>query len=170
MSQTTFPKNFYWGAAVAANQCEGAWNVDGKSPSIADCLTLGAVDTPRKITLDIDTERYLYPSHRAVDFYHHYKEDIKLMADMGLKMFRMSINCTRIYPTGDESEPNEAGLQFYEDIFRELKKYQIEPLVTLCHNDMPLKFTKECNGFKDRKLIDYFVKFQKQSFDAIKDW
>ncbi|WP_312432151.1 glycoside hydrolase family 1 protein [Lacrimispora sp.] len=159
-----FPKNFYWGAAVAANQCEGAWNINGKSPSIADCLTMGSVSSPRRITLDLDEDKYIYPSHGAVDFYHHYKEDIALCAEMGFKMFRMSINCTRIYPTGDESKPNESGLKFYEDVFRELKKYNIEPLVTICHNDMPLEFVKSCNGFKDRKLIDYYLKFSEAIF------
>lgn len=154
-----FPDNFLWGAATAANQCEGAWDVDGKSPSIADCVTMGDKDTPRKITLDIELDKYCYPSHRAVDFYHHYEEDIELCAEMGFKIFRMSINCTRIYPTGDETEPNEDGLLFYEKVFKKLKSCGIEPLVTICHNDMPLKFTKECNGWADRRLIDYFVKY-----------
>ena len=164
-----FKDNFYWGAASAANQCEGAWNIDGKGPSIADCLTLGKVDTPRSITpYFFDTDTYIYPSHRAVDFYHHYKDDIKMLAGMGLKMFRLSINCTRIYPTGDENEPNEEGLKFYEDVFKELKKYNIEPLVTLCHNDMPLNFVRKYNGFVDRKVIDYFVKFSKACFERYK--
>lgn len=160
-----FPQGFLWGAATAANQCEGAWDVDGKSPSIADCITMGSLHEARKITLDIDETKYRYPSHRAVDFYHRYKEDIALMAEMGFKTFRMSINCTRIYPTGDETKPNEAGLAFYEDIFRELKKYGIEPLVTLCHNDMPLAFTKEFNGWADRRMVDYFLKFCKAVFE-----
>ena len=163
-----FPQGFLWGAATAANQCEGAWDVDGKSPSIADCITMGSLNEARKITLDIDETKYRYPSHRAVDFYHRYKEDIALMAEMGFKTFRMSINCTRIYPTGDEAEPNEAGLAFYEDIFRELKKYGIEPLVTLCHNDMPLAFTKEFNGWADRRMVDYFLKFCKAVFERYK--
>ncbi len=163
-----FPQGFLWGAATAANQCEGAWDVDGKSPSIADCITMGSLNEARKITLDIDETKYRYPSHRAVDFYHRYKEDIALMAEMGFKTFRMSINCTRIYPTGDETEPNEAGLAFYEDIFRELKKYGIEPLVTLCHNDMPLAFTKEFNGWADRRMVDYFLKFCKAVFERYK--
>lgn len=163
-----FPKDFLWGAASAANQCEGAWDVDGKSPSIADCLTRGSLDTPRCITLDIDPDKYSYPSHRAVDFYHRYKEDIALFEEMGFKAFRMSINCTRIYPTGDTSKPNEAGLQFYEDVFRELKKHNIQPIVTLCHNDMPLAFTRECNGWADRKLVDYFLKFCETVFNRYK--
>lgn len=170
MAHKGFPEGFYWGAATAANQCEGAWDVDGKSPSIADCLVKGGVNEARRITLDIDEDKYLYPSHQATDFYHHYKEDIRLLADMGLKMFRMSINCTRIFPTGDEDEPNEAGLAFYENVFRELKKYGIEPLVTLCHNDMPLAFTREFNGFKDRRTIDYFVRFAEVVFKRYKEY
>ena len=125
-----FPNHFLWGAATAANQCEGAWLEDGKSPSIADCLTSGSIHEPRKITLDIDETKYHYPSHRAVDFYHRYKEDIALCAKMGLKVFRMSINCTRIYPTEDTTKPNEKGLQFYENVFKELKKYSIVPQKT----------------------------------------
>lgn len=163
-----FPENFLWGSATAANQCEGAWDADGKSPSIADCLTMGNMKEARKITLDMDETNYRYPSHRAVDFYHRYKEDIALMAEMGLKVFRMSINCTRIFPDGDDQKPNEAGLAYYEDIFRELKKHGIEPLVTLCHNDMPLSFTRECNGWKDRKLIDYFLKYCREVFTRYK--
>ena len=169
MSQTTFPKNFYWGAAVAANQCEGAWNVDGKSPSIADCLTLGAVDTPRKITLDIDTERYLYPSHRAVDFYHHYKEDIKLMADMGLKMFRMSISWPRIYPNGNDEKPNQEGLNFYRSVFEELHKYGIEPLVTISHYDDPLYMEEKLGGWQNRETNGLYEKYCHSIFEEYKD-
>jgi 6-phospho-beta-glucosidase len=163
-----FAKDFYWGAATAANQCEGGWNLDGKSPSIADALTIGAVDKPRKITLDIDEKANIYPSHRAVDCYHHWKEDIGLYAKLGLKMFRLSINCTRIYPDADMTKPNEAGLQFYQDILEELHRQGIEPLVTLCHNDMPLAFTKEFNGWADRRMIDYYVRFAETVFTRYK--
>lgn len=159
-----FPNDFYWGASTAANQCEGAWNIDGKGISIADCLTKGSMTEPRKITLDIDMNNYQYPSHTGVDFYHRYKEDIALCAQMGFKMFRLSINCTRIFPTGDEEEPNELGLRFYENVFNELKKYNIEPLVTICHNDMPVELTKRYNGWANRKMIDYFIKYCKTIF------
>lgn len=160
-----FPNNFYWGASTAANQCEGAWDVDGKGISIADCLTRGSMTETRNITLDIDTKKYSYPSHTGVDFYHNYKEDIALCAEMGFKMFRMSINCTRIFPTGDEEAPNELGLKFYENVFKELKKYNIEPLVTICHNDMPVELTKRFNGWADRRMIDYFMKYCKAIFE-----
>ncbi len=163
-----FPINFYWGASSAANQCEGAWNIDGKSPSIADALTMGSLDTPRYITLNIDTDRYKYPSHIAVDFYHHYKEDIKLLSEMNFKMFRMSINCTRIFPTDEDDKPNEAGLKFYEDVLKELRRYNIEPLITIDHNDMPLELVKKYNGWTNRKMIDYFTKYCKAIFERYK--
>lgn len=152
-----FPEGFLWGSAVAANQCEGAWDVDGKVPSIADCLTRGSIDESRRILLDIP-EGEDYPSHRAVDFYHRYEEDIELMAEMGLKAFRMSINCTRILPDLNAA-PIEEGLAYYERVFRSLREHGIEPVVTLCHNDQPLAFTKEFNGWADRRMIDYFTQF-----------
>lgn len=106
-----FRKGFLWGGAVAANQLEGAWNVDGKGPSVPDMCTGGSFKEPRRITSSIEQKTY-YPSHEAIDFYHHYKEDIALFAEMGFKVFRTSINWTRIFPTGEEDEPNEKGLQF----------------------------------------------------------
>ena len=125
-----FSKDFLWGGAVAAHQVEGGWNKGGKGVSIADVLTAGAHGVDRVIT-DGVLEGYNYPNHEAIDFYSHYKEDIALFAEMGFKTFRMSINWTRIFPNGDELEPNEEGLKFYEDVFNELKKYNIEPLVTI---------------------------------------
>ncbi len=163
-----FPEGFLWGSASAANQCEGAWDVCGKSPSIADAITRGSMDTPRLVTLDIDPETYDYPSHRAVDFYHRYKEDIALMAEMGLKAFRMSINCTRVLPTFD-GPPNEEGLAFYESVFRELRAHGIEPVVTLCHNDMPLSMSREFGCWADRRAIDYFVRFCELVFGRYRD-
>ncbi len=153
-----FPKNFLWGGAVAAHQVEGAWNVGGKGVSIVDVLTGGAHGVDRIITDGVDSERY-YPNHEAVDFYHHYKEDIKLFAEMGFKCFRTSIAWTRIFPKGDEIEPNEEGLQFYDDVFDELLKYGIEPVITLSHFEMPYHLVKEYGGWKNRKLIDFFVRY-----------
>ncbi len=118
-----FPEGFYWGGATAANQIEGAWNEDGKGVSTLDMFTGGSIHQKRRITLELDpAERY--PTHEAIDFYHHYKEDIRLLAEMGFKMFRLSINWTRIFPNGDEPEPNQKGLEFYDRIFAELKKIQ----------------------------------------------
>ena len=117
------PDNFLWGGAVAAHQVEGGWNEGGKGVSIVDVLTGGAHGVDRRITDGIQRDCY-YPNHEAVDFYHRYKEDIKLFAEMGFKCFRTSIAWTRIFPLGDEETPNEAGLQFYDDLFDELLKYK----------------------------------------------
>jgi 6-phospho-beta-glucosidase len=153
-----FPKDFLWGGAVAAHQVEGAWNVAGKGPSIVDVLTGGDVSTQRTITAHVDASQF-YPNHEAVDFYHRYKEDIQLFAEMGFKCFRTSINWTRIFPNGDETTPNEAGLKFYDDLFDELLKYNIEPVITLSHFEMPLHLVQEYGGWTNRKLIDFFVHY-----------
>ena len=164
-----FPQDFLWGAASAANQCEGAWNVEGKGVSISDVMTSGTHKSPRRITPTIDESKYFYPSHEAVDFYHRYKEDIALCAEMGFKIFRMSINWTRIFPQGNETVPNEAGLAFYDKVFAELKKYNIEPLVTIYHNENPFCLTGLCNGWQDRRCIDYYMNFCQVLFERYKD-
>ncbi|WP_102342337.1 glycoside hydrolase family 1 protein [Galactobacillus timonensis] len=163
-----FRKGFLWGGAVAANQLEGAWNVDGKGPSVPDMCTGGSFKEPRRITLSIEQKTY-YPSHEAIDFYHHYKEDIALFAEMGFKVFRTSINWTRIFPTGEEDEPNEKGLQFYEDVFKECHKYNIEPLVTLSHYEMPYALVEKYNGWASRELIGLFEKYCHVVFERYKD-
>ena len=164
-----FPQDFLWGAASAANQCEGAWNVEGKGVSISDVMTSGTHKSPRRITPTIDESKYFYPSHEAVDFYHRYKEDIALCAEMGFKIFRMSINWTRIFPQGNETVPNEAGLALYDKVFAELKKYNIEPLVTIYHNENPFYLTGLCNGWQDRRCIDYYMNFCQVLFERYKD-
>lgn len=166
---TKFPKGFLWGGAIAANQIEGAWNLDGKGISTADIMTSGTHDEPRKITLEIDKENYFYPSHTASDFYHNYKEDIKLCAEMGFRVFRMSINWTRIYPNGDEQNPNELGLEFYDRVFDELLKYNIEPLVSIFHNECPLTFYTKYGGWDNKALIELFEKFSVTLFNRYKD-
>lgn len=157
MSQN-LPHDFLWGGAVAAHQLEGGWNVNGKGPSVADVLTAGAHGKLRVIT-DGVIEGESYPNHSAIDFYHHYKEDIRLFAEMGFKCFRTSIAWTRIYPNGDEAEPCEAGLKFYDDLFDELLKYGIEPVITFSHFEMPYHLAKEYDGWMNRKMIDFFMKF-----------
>ncbi|VCZ45908.1 6-phospho-beta-glucosidase BglA [Klebsiella pneumoniae] len=132
MKKLTLPKDFLWGGAVAAHQVEGGWDQGGKGPSICDVLTGGAHGVPREITHQVEAGKY-YPNHEAVDFYGRYKEDIKLFAEMGFKCFRTSIAWTRIFPQGDETQPNEEGLKFYDDMFDELLKYNIEPVITLSH-------------------------------------
>ncbi|EME8125076.1 glycoside hydrolase family 1 protein [Enterococcus faecium] len=155
---TKFPKDFFWGGATAANQFEGGWNEGGKGPSVADYLTAGSREQVRKYKNPIDPNQ-IYPSHKASDFYHRYKEDIKLMAELGLKMFRMSISWARIFPNGDDEHPNQAGLDFYRDVFQELKKYNIEPLVTLSHYELPFNLAEKYDGWANRKVIDFYVHY-----------
>ncbi|MDE7193087.1 MAG: 6-phospho-beta-glucosidase [Oscillospiraceae bacterium] len=162
------PKDFLWGGAVAAHQVEGAWNVGGKGMSIVDVLTAGAHGVDRRITDGI-CEDFYYPNHEAVDFYHQYKEDIKLFAEMGFKCFRTSIAWTRIFPNGDEDTPNEAGLKFYDGLFDELLKYGIEPVVTLSHFEMPYELVKKYGGWKNRRLIDFFVKYAETVMERYKN-
>ncbi len=160
--------DFLWGGAVAANQLEGAWNVDGKGPSISDMCTNGTHTTPKRVTTTIEPGT-LYPSHEAIDFYHHYEEDIALFAEMGFKCFRTSINWTRIFPTGMESEPNEKGLEFYDKMFDCCKKHGIEPLVTISHYEMPYALVEKCNGWEGRECIGYFENYCKAIFERYKD-
>lgn len=179
-----FKKDFLWGGATAANQYEGGYDQDRKGLNAIDVLTNGAVDRPRLVTwkkedgttgnspfvwggdFNIPADAtpailsdYHYPSHHGTDFYHHYKEDIGLMAEMGFKVFRLSISWSRIFPNGDEEEPNETGLNFYKQIFEECHKYHIEPMVTLSHYDTPLTLIKRYGGWSDRKLINLFEKY-----------
>ena len=164
----TFRKDFFWGGATAANQFEGAWNVDGKGPSVSDMCTNGTKDTPKRITATIE-ENTLYPSHEAIDFYHHYKEDIKLFADMGFNVFRFSIAWTRIFPTGMEQEPNEAGLAFYDNVIDECRKYNIEPLITISHYEMPYALVEKYNGWYGRECIELFERYCHAIFERYKD-
>lgn len=163
--------DFLWGGAIAANQCEGAYLKDGKGLSIVDKLPGG---DERKLPLfdskhHIDDKFEFYPSHESIDFYHHYKEDIKLFAEMGFKVFRLSISWPRIFPKGIENEPNEAGLKFYDDVFDELKKYNIEPLVTINHFDTPYYLVESIGGWRSREMVDLYVKYSKVLFERYKD-
>ncbi|NOL34729.1 6-phospho-beta-glucosidase BglA [Bacillus altitudinis] len=164
----TLPKDFLWGGALAAHQFEGGWNAAGKGPSVVDVMTAGAHGVPRQITETIE-EGTFYPNHEAIDFYHRYKEDIAMFAEMGLKCLRTSIGWSRIFPKGDEEEPNEAGLQFYDDVFDELIKHGIEPVITLSHFEMPLHLAREYGGFRSRKVAEYFAKFAEVCFNRYKD-
>ncbi|EKN4704661.1 6-phospho-beta-glucosidase [Yersinia ruckeri] len=168
MSQQQLPKDFLWGGAVAAHQVEGGWDKGGKGVSIADVLSGGSLGVDRIMT-DGVLEGYDYPNHEAVDFYSHYKEDIALFAEMGFKCFRTSIAWTRIFPKGDEQQPNEAGLQFYDDMFDELLKYGIEPVITLSHFEMPWHLVKMYGGWKNRRVVDLFVKFSEVVMDRYKN-
>lgn len=168
-----FQKDFLWGGAVAAHQMEGGYDKGSKGISIMDVVTAGDVNTKRRVTDGI-LEGEFYPNHDAIDFYSHYKEDIRLFAEMGFKCFRTSIAWTRIFPNGDEKQPNEEGLRFYDRVFDECLKYGIEPVITLSHFEMPLYLVKEYGGWRSRKLIDFFVNFAEVCFlrykDKVKYW
>ena len=163
-----FRSDFLWGGATAANQYEGAWDVDGKGASVPDHCTNGSHEHPKRVTAEFEPGT-LYPSREATDFYHHYKEDIALAAEMGFKVFRMSVNWTRIFPTGLEDAPNEAGLAFYDRVFDELRKYGIEPLVTISHYELPYALVEKFNGWYGREVIDCFVKYAAVLFERYKD-
>lgn len=161
-----FPDNFLWGASTAANQCEGAYNEDGKGISVIDVQACGGKHG--RIETDGILEGYNYTSHKATDFYNHYKEDIALMAQMGLKAYRMSIAWTRIYPNGVEEIPNEKGLAFYDDVFDELARYNIEPIVTISHYEPPFYLSKR-GGWSNREMIDHYLKYCRTIFERYKN-
>ncbi|GGF72546.1 6-phospho-beta-glucosidase [Paenibacillus albidus] len=175
-----FPKDFLWGGATAANQLEGAFDVDGKGLSSADMVAY----IPKALrtndhAIEITSQRIeqilsgefeaRFPKREGIDFYHRYKEDIALFAEMGFKVFRLSINWARIFPNGDDALPNEAGLQFYDDVFDELHKYGIEPLVTLAHYETPLGLTQKYNGWASREVIGFFTKYAETVFTRYKN-
>lgn len=163
-----FAKDFLWGGAVAAHQLEGGWNKGGKGVSVADVMTAGGYGKARQIT-DGVIEGLNYPNHEAIDFYSKYKEDIALFGEMGFKCFRTSIAWARIFPNGDELEPNEEGLKFYDDLFDECLKYGIEPVITLSHFEMPYHLVKQYGAWRNRKLIEFFVRFARVCFKRYKD-
>ncbi len=152
-------KNFLWGGATAANQCEGGYKEGGRGLANVDVTPHGKDRYPvlagKMKMLEIDNEHY-YPALNSIDMYHHFREDIKLFGEMGFKTYRLSIAWTRIFPNGDELEPNEEGLKFYEELFKECHKYGIEPLVTITHFDCPIHLIKEYGGWRNRKLIEFY--------------
>lgn len=154
-----FREDFLWGGATAANQCEGGFDKGGRGLANVDVAPYGkdrlAVITGKMKMFDFDKEHF-YPSKDAIEMYSYYKEDIKLFAEMGFKVYRMSIAWSRIFPKGDEDKPNEEGLKFYEDVFRECLKYNIKPLVTITHFDCPMHLIKEYGGWKNRKVIKFY--------------
>ena len=157
-----FPKEFLWGGATAANQCEGAWNEDGKGASIQDYMPHGIMQGPSEV---IDEHNLKL---KGIDLYHHYKEDIALFAEMGFKVYRLSIAWSRIFPNGDDEKPNEKGLEFYDNVFDECKKYGIEPLVTLSHYETPYHLAKKYDGWKSRDLIGFYEKYVRTVFTRYK--
>ena len=172
---SVFPKHFLWGGAVAANQVEGAYNVAGKGLSTADVVRYvppeerGSLEellgmTRARLEEAIADTEGNYPKRRGIDFYHRYKEDIALLAEMGFKVFGLSISWPRIFPNGDDEAPNEAGLAFYDRVFDELLKHGIEPLVTISHYEMPVELVRRYNGWASRELIGLFVRYAETLF------
>lgn len=156
-----FPDGFLWGGATAATQCEGAWNIGGKGDSILDHCTNGDKTHPRLITDKIDHGKYFYPSHNGCKQYEHYEEDIELFAEAGFKAYRLSINWSRIYPHGDDDLPNREGLEYYKRVFKKCRECGIEPVVTMTHYDLPWNIAVTYGGWRNRKVIDLFVKYAK---------
>ena len=177
MEKKTFPAGFLWGGATAANQCEGAYNEDGRGLSSVDVVPYG----PERMKVNRGERKMLscepgfaYPAHEAIDHYHHFEEDIRLFAEMGFKCYRLSISWTRILPNGDDDVPNEAGIRFYRELFEECRKYGIEPLVTIDHFDTPIALIERWGGWRDRRMIDAFLKYCRVLFenygDLVKYW
>ncbi|HDL6510244.1 TPA: 6-phospho-beta-glucosidase [Yersinia enterocolitica] len=169
MSVSTFPDGFLWGGALAANQAEGACFEGGKGLATVDMIPHGEhrlavkLGQEKRFTLRDDE---FYPSHQAIDFYHRYKDDIALMAEMGFTVFRTSIAWSRIYPNGDELTPNAEGIAFYCDLFNECKKHNIEPLVTLCHFDVPMHLVTEYGSWRNRKMVEFFTRYARTCFEV----
>ncbi|MFB3162494.1 glycoside hydrolase family 1 protein [Neobacillus sp. 179-J 1A1 HS] len=180
MTKKSFPEVFLWGGATAANQLEGAYNEGGKGLSIFDMVTfVPKEERTNEIEMDVKSKKELenllagkggdnFPKRRGIDFYHRFKEDIALFAEMGFKTFRMSISWPRIFPNGDDREPNEEGLEFYDKVFDELLKYGIEPLVTLSHYEIPLNLVQKYNGWADRRTVEFFVHYAETVFNRYK--
>lgn len=176
------PNDFLWGGAICANQAEGAWNVDRRGIAIPDIdwhnpnlLRNGKRDADSEMSsselkrlLSIQDDRQ-FPKRNGIDFYHHYKEDLALMKELGLKCFRTSISWSRIFPNGDDETPNEEGLKFYDALIDEIVKNGMEPIITLFHYDIPLQIVTKYGGWKNKKVIDMFVKYCETCFQRYHD-
>ncbi|MGY6037246.1 6-phospho-beta-glucosidase [Aeromonas sp. AE23HZ002T15] len=169
MSVTRFPQDFLWGGALAANQAEGGYREGGKGLTTVDMIPHGpnrmAVKLGQEKRFTLRDDEY-YPSHDAIGFYHHYQDDIALMAQMGFTVFRTSIAWARLYPKGDELAPNQEGIAFYRAVFEECRKYGIEPLVTLCHFDVPLHLVVEYGSWRNRQMVEFFTRYARTCFEA----
>lgn len=171
----SFPKNFLWGGAIAANQYEGGWLADGKQPNVSDVLVgimskdpgLAWNSQKKKYEMSLNPEK-VYLSHDAIDGYHRYKEDLKLMAGMGFKAFRTSIAWGRIFPQGDEDVPNEAGLKFYDELIDTILELGMTPVITLSHYETPLHLMTEYGGWSNPKLIRFWERYARTVFERYK--
>lgn len=174
-----FPKNFLWGGAIAANQAEGAYLEDGKGLCVADILKVqdsgdlkkksNKETTSKDIEYALNDKDGYYPKRYGIDFYHTYKQDLQMLAETGMNSFRTSIHWSRIFPNGDELEPNEKGLKFYDNLIDEMLKNGMEPVITLSHYEMPLNIATKYNGWFNRKTIDLFVRYCEIVFERYKD-
>jgi 6-phospho-beta-glucosidase len=166
------PEGFLWGGATAANQCEGGYLEGNKGLSTVDVIPVGEDRLPvalGKMKMFECDENHDYPSHEAIDFYHHYKEDIALFAEMGFKTFRLSLAWSRIFPNGDDKDPNEESLKFYDNVFDECLKYNIEPLVTITHFDVPMNLVKTIGSWRSRDMVGHYERLCKTIFTRYKD-
>ncbi|QLB19864.1 glycoside hydrolase family 1 protein [Mannheimia granulomatis] len=176
-----FPADFLWGGATAANQIEGGFDLGGKGLSSADMVAYvpkaergahsASIEVSSKRIDDILSGKFQarFPKREGIDFYHTYKEDIALLAEMGFKMFRISLHWARIFPNGYDEQPNEEGLAFYDRVFDELLKHGIQPMVTLCHYEIPLGLVQKYNGFLARETVGHFVRYAETVFKRYKD-
>jgi 6-phospho-beta-glucosidase len=171
----SFPHDFLWGGAIAANQAEGAYDIDGKGLSVADLHAYinkeNRDDRREDFSVRNSNESlelnpmYYYPKQHGIDFYHTYKQDLALMQKMHLKCFRTSFQWSRIFPNGDEEKPNEKGLSFYDALIDEMSKNNIEPIMTISHYEMPVHLIKQYGGWANRKLVDFYARFCEVLFD-----
>lgn len=175
---TGFPEGFLWGGAIAANQAEGAWQADGKGWSVADInLFRGDIPLEKRSNTELTSDEVAaamadtvgrYPKRDGIDFYHTYADDLQLLAGTGMNAFRTSISWARIFPNGDETEPNEAGLAFYDRLVDEIIANGMEPVLTVSHYEMPLHLTTAYTGWYSRELIDFFVRYCEVLFERFR--
>lgn len=170
-----FPKDFLWGGATAANQYEGGYDQGGRGHSVIDYVPGGKQRMQLRVSGEVDIynmdfDKYVYPNHRGTEFYTHWEEDINLFAEMGFKVFRMSISWSRIYPTGFEAEPNVEGLEFYRKVFKLLKEKDIQPLVTIAHFDIPVEIARQINGWLSYETIELYEKFANTVMNEYKEY
>jgi 6-phospho-beta-glucosidase len=174
-----FPDNFLWGGAIAANQCEGAWKEGGKGVCISDIqaydpnldrsIPYDSECTRDKVLNALKDDTHYYPKRYGIDFFHTFKEDLMYLKELNFKTFRISINWTRIFPNGDELEPNETGLKFYDELIDEIIKLGMEPIVTISHYDMPINLSLKYNGWYSRKVVEFFVRYSEVLLERYKD-
>lgn len=183
------PKEFLWGGATADFQFDGGCREGGRGLSTHDFETDGSVEHPRCITYRMPDgsiglarssffnpeslpdgaepcldAQYYYPSHKAVDHYHHWKEDLRLLSEMGCNVYRFSICWSRIFPTGEETEPNQAGLDFYDALIDEMTRLGMEPLITIHHDELPVYLAEHYDGWSSRHTIDCYLRYCKVLF------